>query len=80
MNSAKHFRLPLGLLLLDGIGTALLVLGITEWVDATSLIAESWQFENYQLTMIVFGGLLMLPLFLHIFAFIKENSRNNRLQ
>ena len=77
MNAPKPFKLPLGLLLLDGIGTLLVVVGIAEWVGATQLIAESWQFENYQLTLIVLGGLLMLPLFLHIIEFIKERTRNN---
>ena len=72
----KKWKPPVGLVLLDAVGAVLLGLGLAERIAGTNLIPESFQFENYDLVMIVVSGFLMVPMLLNLVGHARERARN----
>jgi hypothetical protein len=68
MENESLFKLPVSLLLLDLIGTLLVIFGIMEWQVETNFVPVAYQFENYYFYMMICGFLLMYPLIIY---FIK---------
>lgn len=62
MPEKKNFRLPVHLLILDAIGAIALALGLLDWITGSKIVPQSLQFNNYEITLIVVGIILMLPL------------------
>ncbi len=70
------FPIPPKLLVLDLIGTLLLVVGIVEWlVEPGMLVPEAWHFPFYAQLMIAAGIALILPLVLYLFELISNQPR-----
>lgn len=76
MNTSKKIKPPLNLIILDGIGSILLGLGLAEWIAETNLVPTALQFENYPIFMIVIGILLILPFTL----FFIRSVRNKQIR
>lgn len=74
MSQPKKLKVPVRLIILDGIGAILLGLGIAEQFANTNLIPISWQFTNYAMFMIIFGIAMMLPMVTYILS-RTNNSR-----
>ncbi len=63
---AKQLKLPVSLVLLNGIGGILLALGLADIFGDIKLLPEALRINNYQIIMIVIGILLELPFILYI--------------
>ena len=71
------FKIPVSLLVLDFIGAILLGVGLAEWLADTGLVPERFQVENYYIAMVICGGLLMLPMILHIVKTAAVRARQS---
>jgi len=71
---AKQLKLPLSLLLLNGIGGILLALGLADLLGEIVIIPQALRVNNYQAIMIVTGILLEIPLILFIIRYAKGDS------
>ena len=60
---------------MDFIGAILLGLGLAEWFAETGLVPERFQFERYYVAMVICGGLLMLPMMVHIVKMAAARGR-----
>ena len=69
MNRNKPLKIPPSLLVLDFIGAVLVGLGMAEWLADTNLVPESFRFENYPVTLVICGVILMLPAILHVIQY-----------
>ena len=74
----KSWKPPIGLVVLDAVGAILLGLGLAERFAGTNLIPGSFQFENYDLVMMVVGVFLMVPMLLSVIGHVRERARNGR--
>lgn len=74
MQNEKPLKLPLGLLLLDGLGTVLVGLGLAKKFGGVDLLPAALQPDDSGLTLIVTGGLLMLPFLFFFFSKIRERA------
>ncbi|MGQ0443397.1 MAG: hypothetical protein ACT4OH_08175 [Methylophilaceae bacterium] len=77
MLDKQGFKLPLGLLLLDGIGSILVGLGLAIKFGAFEL-PSALQFAEEGLVLIIIGVLLMLPLLIHLFARARERAEEKK--
>lgn len=82
MANNSTYQLPVGLLLLDMIGTAFFALGLVKVVANTDILPiHEWLagtvFENYGIPFIVIGVLLIAPFALHLFARIRAQAEAN---
>jgi len=75
LTAKKTLNIPLSLIILDFIGTALLLLGLADWLADAGLVPESLRFANYPIALVIIGGLLILPLLLHIIKFAAANKQ-----
>jgi hypothetical protein len=71
------FKIPVSLLVMDFIGAILLGLGLAEWFAETGLVPERFQFERYYVAMVICGGLLMLPMMVHIVKMAAARGRQH---
>ena len=76
MTTKKTLNIPVSLIILDFLGTALLVLGLADWLADTGFVPESLRFENYPIALVIIGGLLILPLLLHIIKFAASQKQS----
>ncbi|KRT54170.1 DUF1418 family protein [endosymbiont of Ridgeia piscesae] len=72
----RQIKLPPQLLLLDMLGAILMGVGLADWLANTSLVPESMRFENYDIVMVVVGGLMMLPPLIYIVRTALELRRS----
>lgn len=59
-------KLPLHLVVLDGIGAILLGLGLAKMLAGLDIVPASWLFDTQGWTLIIAGAVLMLPMVLHV--------------
>jgi len=69
MQEKRAFKLPISLLVLDLIGSLLIVIGIIEWKDIAHFVPVEYQFDNYYFYLIIAGCLLMYPLIIYVIKF-----------
>lgn len=63
MEKKRLFKIPLLFILLDIVGTLCLLLGLYDYfASGERLLPMSLQFQYYEFTLMMIGGLLMLPL------------------
>ncbi len=80
MNEKSAFKLPLGLVVLDGLGTILVGLGLAKMFAGLEILPTALQLDEKGWTLIISGVLLMLPLLLHIFAKVRERAEEKLLK
>lgn len=68
------FKMPLVLVVLDGVGATLLGLGVAKYFANIEILPVNFQFESYAIVLMFVGGLLMLPMLTYVFNKICENS------
>lgn len=76
----KPFPLPLSLLLLDLVGALLTALGLVETSNPGVFLDSEQLFPGYNWLLIVIGGLLMLPMVLHMVKRAKQQAATARAQ
>ncbi len=74
MSNHKPFKLPVGLLVLDGLGTVLVGLGLAKMFGNINVLPASLQPDETGWTFIIIGGLLMLPFILFFFSKVRERA------
>ncbi len=67
--------IPLRLLLLDGIGTLLLALGLLERFGGAPLFGSAPPFPGHDIALILVGLLIMLPAMAGITRHLLQNRR-----
>ncbi len=74
LNKENKFRIPMHMIVLDLFGAMLAALGLLEWFTELSFVPDQLKFEYYFILMIVIGGLMMLPMHLHIYRMVMGNK------
>lgn len=77
MAQQQHFKIPLGLLVLDGLGALLVGLGLAKMFAGIDIVPASLLFDQHGWTLIIVGALLMLPFMVHFFAQIRSRAEHN---
>mgnify|MGYP000679867530 CR=1 FL=1 len=72
MTQQTPFKLPIKLLILDGIGSLLIVLGVLALVADLHLLPAAWRVARYDIVLIIIGATLMLPMLLWIMEQVKR--------
>lgn len=72
MTQHTPFKLPIKLLILDGIGSLLIVLGVLALVADLHLLPAAWRVARYEIVLIILGATLMLPMLLWIIEQVKR--------
>lgn len=72
MTQQIPFKLPIKLLILDGIGSLLIVLGVLALVADLHLLPAAWRVARYDIVLIILGATLMLPMLLWIIEQVKR--------
>lgn len=67
-------KLPLHLVLLDGIGAILLGLGLAKMLAGLDIIPANWLFDTQGWTLIIAGAVLMLPMLLHMVVSMRAQA------
>lgn len=80
MAEQQGFKIPLGLLVLDGLGALLMGLGLAKMFAGINIVPASLQFDQHGWTLIIVGGLLMLPFMFHFFAQIRSRAERNMVK
>ncbi|MCR4347752.1 MAG: hypothetical protein NUV55_11205 [Sulfuricaulis sp.] len=75
MPEKNSLLFPPVLLILDIIGTALLGLGLANYVAGVDILPASWRFDHYGPVFIGIGAALMLPFMVHV---IKNAAGNKQ--
>ena len=76
MSSNKPLKIPVHLPALDFIGAVLVGIGLAEWFAGVGLVPESLQFENYPVTLVICGVILMLPAIVHVIQFATGRKQS----
>ncbi len=80
MAEQQGFKIPLGLLVLDGLGTLLIGLGLAKMFANIDIVPASLQFDQHGWSLIILGGLLMLPFMFNIFAQIRSRAERKLIK
>ncbi len=72
MTQQSSLKLPIKLLILDGIGSLLIVLGVLALVADVHLLPTAWRVARYDIVLIILGAALMLPMLLWIIEQVKR--------
>ena len=72
MTQQTSFNLPIKLLILDGIGSLLIVLGVLALVADVHVLPAAWRVARYDILLIVLGVALMLPMLRWIMEQVKR--------
>ena len=68
------FKIPLTLVLLDGLGAVLLGLGAAKYFAGIDMLPAKLHFESDAIVLMFAGGVLMLPMLTYVFGKIRENA------
>lgn len=68
------FKIPLILVLLDGLGAVLLGLGAAKYFAGIDMLPAKFHFESDAIVLMFAGGVLMLPMLTYVFGRIRENA------
>lgn len=77
MAKQQGFKIPLGLLVLDGLGALLIVLGLAKMFAGVEIVPARLMFDEHGWTLIILGALLMLPFMFNLFAQIRSRAEHN---
>ncbi len=71
----QSLSIPAPLLILDGIGILLIVLGSLEMGGHISLFATWISYEHYDWAMVIIGCLLILPIMIYLAKLVAEQNK-----
>jgi hypothetical protein len=74
------FKLPINLILLDGVGAVLLALGLAEHFACLDVLPTALGFEYRAYVLMAAGILLMLPLVLYMLNWARRRSEGHVLK
>lgn len=80
MSQPAPFKLPINLILLDGVGAVLLALGLAEHFAGLDMLPTALSFEYRAYVLIATGVVLMLPLVLYILNSARNRSEGRVLK
>jgi hypothetical protein len=73
----KTFKPSLGLVVLDAIGAVLLGLGLAKMFAGLDILPASLMVDNTGTTFVIVGILLMLPMLIQLFVYIRTQAEKN---
>lgn len=80
MAQEAPFKLPVKLVLLDGVGAVLLALGLAEHFAGLDMLPAALSFEYRAYVLIAAGAVLMLPLVLYMLNLARSRSEGRVLK
>jgi hypothetical protein len=76
----KSFKFPITLLMLDMMGSLLVGLGLAKIIAGVDILPVAMQFDEKGWTLIILGGLMMLPFIMHLFAKLRERAEQKLIK
>ena len=73
----KTFKPSLGLVVLDAIGALLLGLGLAKMFAGLDILPTSLMVDDTGTTFVIVGVLLMLPMLIQLFVYIRTQAEKN---
>lgn len=80
MTQEPTFKLPINLILIDGVGTALLVLGLAEHFAGIDVLPTALNFEYRAYVLMAVGVILMMPLVLYFLNLARSCQERQLLK
>ena len=80
MSQEVPLKLPINLILLDGVGAVLLALGLAEHFAGLDVLPTALSFEYRAYVLMAAGVVLMLPLVLYILNWARSRSEGSVLK
>lgn len=80
MSEEKPFKLPLGILTLDLVGVVLAGLGFAKMYTGIDILPAAFQFDDSGWTLMIVGGLMMLPFMFFTLSKIRERVEQNTIK
>jgi len=78
MSQKPQFKLPLGLLVLDGFGAVLVGLALAKLYAGIDILPNALYFYETPWSLVVIGVLMMLPLIWHIITNARKLAEKTR--
>jgi type IV secretory pathway VirB3-like protein len=73
----KTFKPSLGLVVLDAIGALLLGLGLAKMFAGLDILPASLMLDDTGMTFVIIGILLMLPMLIQLYVYIRTQAEKN---
>ncbi len=73
--SKQSLSIPLPLMILDGIGIVLVILGFLEMEGHINIFAAWIPYEHYDWAMVIVGCILILPVMIYLMKLVAEQKR-----
>jgi hypothetical protein len=73
-------KIPINLIVLDFIGTILIVLGLINMFGGIDIIPSHYLLDDNGWTFILVGGCLMLPFILFIIQLVRERAEQRLIK
>ncbi len=80
MAQEASLKLPINLILLDGVGVVLLALGLAEHFAGLDVLPTALSFEYRAYVLMAAGVVLMLPLVLYMLNLVRSRSEGRVLK
>jgi hypothetical protein len=80
MSQEVPLKLPINLILLDGVGAVLLALGLAEHFAGLDVLPTALSFEYRAYVLMAAGVVLMLPLVFYILNWARSRSEGSVLK
>ncbi|PKO91096.1 MAG: hypothetical protein CVU15_11905 [Betaproteobacteria bacterium HGW-Betaproteobacteria-1] len=80
MAQEAPFKLPINLVLLDGVGAVLLALGLAEHFAGLDVLPTALSFEYRAYVLMAAGIVLMLPLLFFVLNWVRSRSEGRVLK
>ena len=73
----KPFKPSLGIVVLDAIGALFLGLGLAKMFAGLDILPASLMVDDTGMTFVIVGILLMLPMLIQLFVYIRTQAEKN---
>lgn len=80
MADIAPLKLPINLILLDGVGCLMLAFGAMEYFGEVDFLPASLGFEHRGIILMVVGVLLMLPFLLFVLSWVRSRTEAQLLK
>jgi hypothetical protein len=80
MTENPQFKLPLGLLVLDGFGTVLVGLALAKIYAGIDIVPNGLYLYDTAWSHVVIGGVMMLPLMWHMITNVRKQAEKKLIK
>ena len=73
-------KIPINLIVMDFIGTILIVLGLTKMLGGIEIVPSQYLLDDNGWTLILVGACLMLPFILFIIQLVRDRAEQRLIK